>query len=62
MADNKLIINSQNGVMFFISPFNGDILGKINLNIDNFHSPIIIKNKIYLMGKNWYSQYILSFE
>lgn len=62
MADNKLIINSQNGMMFFISPFNGDILGKINLNIDNFHSPIIIKNKIYLMGKNWYSQYILSFE
>ena len=62
MADNKLLVNSTDSNIIIISPDNGDILGEIKIGGSNFHSPIIINNKIYLMSKNWYSRYILSFK
>ena len=62
MADNKLLVNSIDSNIIIISPDNGDILGEIKIGGSNFHSPIIINNKIYLMSKNWYSRYILSFK
>lgn len=62
MAGGFLIVNSVDGKLLIISPKNGKILKKSNISGSNFHSPIIINNKIYFYSQGFFSRYLVYYK
>lgn len=62
MIDDKLMINRDDGELFFVSPFDGEIIAKYDLNYKILHAPAVINNKIYFYGMNRFKIKLIELE
>lgn len=62
MAGGLLMVNSVDGELFILSPKTGKLLQNIDIGGKNFHSPIVIDDKIYFYKQGLMTRYLVSYK